>query len=168
LDVDAFLCCTDSQGSRAVLTQLAYQYALPGIDIGVVISASDGRVTRVSGRVQMLSPGAACLLCGAVLDPEAVRRDLLTDEARAADRYVIGDAVAQPAVVSINSAATSLAITMLLSAVTGVPFGTRQLRLRLESGVVSSVSTTPAERCPWCSEHGALLRGDTWPMPGRS
>lgn len=167
LDVHFFFGCTDSQGSRAVLSQLAYQYVVPGIDMGVAIHSRAGEISHVSGRVQMLSPSLACLLCSQVLDPETVRRDLLTDEARAADSYIVGEAVPQPAVISINSAAASLAVTMFLSATVGVPVAARHQRLRLESGVVSSISTEPASSCPWCSPGGALSRGDTWPMPGR-
>jgi len=168
LDVDIFLSCTDSQGSRAALTQLAYQYLVPGIDVGVAIHVGPTGVSHVSGRVQMLAPGLACLLCAGVLDPELVRRDLLTDEARAADSYIVGAAVPQPAVISLNSVASSLAVTMLLSAVTGVPVATRHQRLRLEAGVVSRVETAPAPSCPWCSPRGALARGDSWPAPGRT
>jgi molybdopterin/thiamine biosynthesis adenylyltransferase len=165
---DFFFACTDSQGSRAVLSQLAYQFLVPGIDMGVAIQARpSGGVSHISGRVQMLAPGLACLLCSHVLDPEAVRRDLLTDAARVADPYISGAVVPQPAVISINSAAASLAVTMFLSAVTGVPVASRAQRLRLESGVVSNVSTTPDPACPWCASSGALGRGDTWPMPGR-
>lgn len=167
LDADVFFSCTDSQGSRAALTQLAYQYLIPGVDVGVVIHASAGRVTHVTGRVQMLAPGLACLLCAAVLNPEAVRRDLLTDEARLADPYIIGGIAPQPAVISINSATSSLAVTMLLSAVAGVPVAARHQRLRFEAGIVSSVETHAADNCPWCSRLGAFARGDSWPMPGR-
>jgi molybdopterin/thiamine biosynthesis adenylyltransferase len=167
LDVDFFFGCTDSQGSRAVLSQFAHQYLIPGIDMGVAIHARDGEVSHISGRVQMLAPGLACLLCSHVLDPEAVRRDLLTDEARAADSYIIGAAVPQPAVISINSAATSLAVTMFLSAAVGIPVAARHQRLRFETGIVSSIATEPMSGCPWCSPGGALARGDTWPMPGR-
>lgn len=168
LDADFFFGCTDSQGSRAVLSQLAYQYLLPGIDMGVAIYARDGEVTHVTGRVQMLAPGLACLLCSHVLDPEAVRRDLLTEEARAEDPYVIGTAVPQPAVISINGAVSSLAVTMFLSAVVGIPVAARHQRLRLETGTVAVISTDPAPMCPWCSPTGALGRGDSWPMPGRA
>lgn len=167
LDVDFFFACTDSQGSRAVLSQLAYQYLIPGIDMGVAIHAREGEVSHISGRVQMLASGLACLLCSHILDPETVRRDLLTDEARAADSYIVGAAVPQPAVISINSAAASLAVTMFLSATVGIPVAARHQRLRLETGVVSSIATHPASSCPWCSPDGALARGDSWPMPGR-
>jgi len=167
LDVDVVFVCTDSQGSRAVLAQLAYQYFIPMIDVGVAVRAVDGRVTHVTGRVQMLAPGLGCLLCCNTLDPETVRRDLLTAEARAADPYIVGAIVPQPAVVSINSAASSLAVTMMLSAFTGIPYRSRYQLLRLESGVVSSVEATPNPECPVCSQFGAFARGDSWPVPGR-
>ena len=171
LDADVFLGCTDSQGSRAVMSQLSYQYLIPGVDLGVVIHASPdtGVVTHVSGRVQMLAPGLACLLCSAVLDPEQVRRDLLSDEARAQDAYIPGYIEPQPSVISINSATSALAVTMLLSAVTdgGVPVAARHQRLRLETGIVTRVDTAPVPSCPWCSSIGAFARGDSWAMPGR-
>jgi molybdopterin/thiamine biosynthesis adenylyltransferase len=167
LDADVFLVCTDSQGSRAVLTQIAYQYLVPGFDVGVVIHADANGVTHVSGRVQMLAPGLPCLLCSEVLDSEAVRRDLLTDDTRAADPYIVGVPTPQPAVVSINGAASSLAVTMLLSAITGIPYAARNQRLRLELGVVSRIEVAPRADCPVCSPGGALARGDSWPLPGR-
>jgi hypothetical protein len=150
-----------------VLSQLAYQYLIPGIDMGVAIHARTRGVSHISGRVQMLAPGLACLLCSHVLDSEAVRRDLLTDHARGADPYIVGALVPQPAVISINGAAASLAVTMFLSAMVGIPVGTRHQRLRLETGVVSSIASDPESGCPWCCVDGGLARGDTWPMPGR-
>jgi molybdopterin-synthase adenylyltransferase len=168
LDADVFFACTDSHGSRAVLAQLAYQYWLPGFDIGVAIHVEDGSVTHVSGRVQMLAPSLPCLLCGGVLDPEAVRQDLLSDRARALDHYIVGAPTPQPAVISVNSTASSLAVTMFLSATVGVPFAARHIRLRLESGVTSRVEVTAHPECPVCSAHGTLGRGDSWSSPGRN
>ncbi|HEY4303422.1 MAG TPA: ThiF family adenylyltransferase [Gemmatimonadaceae bacterium] len=167
LDCDLFFCCTDSEGSRAVLNQFAYQYWVPGIDLGVVIRVFDGRISRIAGRVQMLTPGQACLVCADILDPEQVRRDLLTDEQRSADRYVVGDDVPQPAVISINGIASSLAVTMMLSVFTGLPFDSRYALLRLESGLVSRAEAVPEESCPVCSSLGAYGRGDSFPPPGR-
>ncbi|MDI1344147.1 MAG: ThiF family adenylyltransferase, partial [Pseudolabrys sp.] len=90
VDSDFVFCCTDSQGSRAVLNQLAYQFLIPLIDMGVIIVAASGGVSHISGRTQMLAPGLGCLLCGNLLNPEAVRVDLLTDFERNADPYVVG------------------------------------------------------------------------------
>ena len=166
LDCDFLFCCTDSQGSRAVLTQLAYQYLLPMIDLGVAIQVVGTEVSHISGRVQMIGPELPCLLCGGVLDAEAVRRDLLSDAARAADPYIQGARVEQPAVISINSAAASMAVTMFLAAMTEVPIRTRYQRLYLESGRVSPTVVEQQPGCPNCSPQGALGKGDTWPPPG--
>jgi molybdopterin/thiamine biosynthesis adenylyltransferase len=167
LACDFFFCCTDSEGSRAVLNQFAYQYWLPGIDLGVAIRVRKEQVTHISGRVQMLTPGQPCLLCAEVLDPEQVRRDLLTDEVRARDRYIDGAFVPQPSVISINSTAASLAVTMMLSAVTGVPVGTRNQRIRFEAGIVGRVVVDSRASCPVCSPLGALGRADSFDPPGR-
>jgi|ERR1051326_2652646 molybdopterin/thiamine biosynthesis adenylyltransferase len=167
LACDFFFCCTDSEGSRAVLNQFAYQYWLPGIDMGVAIRVRKEQVTHISGRVQMLTPGQPCLLCAEVLDPEQVRRDLLTEDARTRDRYVDGAVIPQPSVISINSTAASLAVTMMLSAVAGIPVGTRNQRIRFEGGIVSRVAIDSRTSCPVCSASGALGRADSFDPPGR-
>jgi len=168
LDVDFFFLCTDSHGSRAVVAQVAYQFLLPGIDMGVAIHSTRRGVSHIAGRVQMLAAGLPCLLCAEVLDSDAVRRDLLSGEARRADGYIAGRNVPQPAVISINSAVASTAITMFLSATTGIPLRTRNQRLRLEAGITSPIDTPVRPNCPWCTPSGALGRGDSWPMPGRA
>ena len=167
LACDFLFCCTDSEGSRAVINQLAYQYCLPVIDLGVAIVAKRGTVSHISGRVQLLAPGQPCLVCGNVLDPEQVRRDLLTEDARRRDQYIMGNDVVQPAVISINGATASLAVTMMLATVTGIPIGSRNQRLRLEAGLVSRVSVAVNPDCPICSAIGTLGRGDTFDFPGR-
>jgi molybdopterin/thiamine biosynthesis adenylyltransferase len=167
LDVDFFFCSTDSDGSRAVINQFAYQYLIPGIDMGVVIQVEEGNIGQIAGRVQMLSGGLPCLVCAEVLNSEAVRRDLLSEVARKLDPYIPGEGIAQPAVISINGIAASWAVTMFLAAVVGVPLSTRYLRLRMERGVSSPIGLAPNPSCYVCSAAGAFVRGDSWPTPGR-
>jgi molybdopterin/thiamine biosynthesis adenylyltransferase len=165
LSCDAVFCCTDSHGSRAVLNQLAYQHLVPVFDMGVRIDAADDRVLAMAGRSQMLAPGLACLQCQALLDPEWVRRDLLTDQARVADPYIVGAEVPQPAVISLNGVVASLSVSMFLSAFVGLPSNARRLNYRIGEGVVRSVSSEPLPGCVVCSaERGALAKGDRWPM----
>lgn len=166
LGADVVMGCTDSHGSRLVLVQTAYQYFVPLIDMGVGIQAGDAGVSHVSGRVQMIAPGLPCLMCTGVLDPAAVRRDMQTDEARAADPYVQGALVPQPAVISINGTASSMAVTMLMSAVAGIPLASRHQRLRLETGVVTRIDASPVDDCPVCV--ASVGMGDTWGRPGRT
>lgn len=159
--------CTDSHGSRAVINQLAYQYFLPTIDMGVAIATAKGYVTHVSGRVEMLSPGLGCLTCGDLLDAGEVRRDFMTTEERDADPYFVGPGVPQPAVISFNTTISSLAATMFLASVTSLPSMPRFLRYDALNGRTKIVEHSPRAGCVVCSTKGALGRGDLWPLPTR-
>jgi molybdopterin/thiamine biosynthesis adenylyltransferase len=164
LDCDLVFCCTDSHGSRAVLNQLSYQYLIPVIDTGVRIDALAGRISSVVGRVQLLSPGLPCLTCSDLLDPEQIRRDFLSDAERKADPYITGHSEPQPAVVSINGVVASLAVTMFLSVVAGVPSPGRHLLYLVAESVVRRIGGEPAPNCIVCSARGAYARADDWQM----
>lgn len=169
LACDLIACCTDSQGSRAVLNQLAYQYLIPTVDMGVRIDAGTEGVTSIAGRVQLLAPGLPCLLCQRLLDPEEVRRDLLSDTERQKDPYILGAPLVepQPSVISINGTVASLAVTMLLAVAVGIPSLARHQIYRGVEGLVRRVAGPPVPNCVVCSRHGALARGDLWSLPWR-
>jgi len=166
-DADFIFCCTDSHGSRTVINQIAYQYLVPTIDMGIAIVARDGKVTHISGRVQMLCPGLSCLLCGNLLDPEEVRRDFLSEPERERDRYIVGAAEPQPSVISFNSTVSSLAVSMFLNAVVGIPGEARFLNYNGLTGMTRSVSGARHPKCVVCSESGSFARGCSWPLPTR-
>lgn len=167
LAADFIFGCTDSMASRAVINQLAYQHFIPVIDMGVGIGADAGRVTYIAGRVQMLSPGLPCLVCTEKLDGEQVRRELMTEEQRKQDPYITGERVVQPAVISLNSAVVSAAVTMFLAAVTGLPSQARMLTFDVMRGAVKPVVADPRPHCIVCSVQGALGRGSSWNLPTR-
>lgn len=167
LDVDFVFGCTDSQGSRSVLNQLAYQFLLPMIDMGVSIVAADGVVSHMAGRVNMLAPGLGCFVCGQLLDPEAVRVDLLTNFERATDPYVAGAREPAPAVISLNSTVASIAVTMFLDAVLGIGASARFINYSAVSGAARPASISPHPQCYVCSERGAFAQAGAWPLPGR-
>jgi molybdopterin-synthase adenylyltransferase len=168
LECDFIFCCTDNHGSRAVVQQMVYQYYLPCIDMGVVITPQNGKVTHIAARVQMLSPGLPCLTCGNLLDSDAVRYDLMSQDQRAADPYFFGhQAAPQPSVISLNSTAASLAVTMFLGAVTDIPAHARFQTYNAISGKVRSAAYSPNPMCVVSSPIGALGRGDEWPLPVR-
>jgi hypothetical protein len=164
---DFVFCCTDSHGSRAVLNQFAYQYLVPTIDMGVAIVADHGTISHIAGRVQMLAPGLGCLVCGNLLDPEAVRVDLLTDFERAADPYIIGIHEPAPAVISLNSTISSMAVTMFLSAVAAIPSRARLINYNGIKGTSRAALINRHPTCFVCSCRGALARADEWPLPAR-
>lgn len=164
---DFVLLCTDSHASRAVVNQAAYQYLVPVIDMGVSITVANGAVSHITGRVQMLAPGLPCLTCSGALDGEAIRREMLTPEQRAADPYVQGVREPQPAVLSINSTVSSLAMTMLLGAVTPVPIKPRYQVYDGIRGRVKEMAVAVQPNCVVCSSMGAFAKGPTWNLPVR-
>lgn len=166
-DTDFAFCCTDSHGSRAILNQLAYQYLVPIIDMGVVISVQNLTIRDIVARTQLLAPGIACMVCGNLLDSELIRRDLLSDFERKNDPYILNDVEPAPAVISLNSTIASLAITMFLNSVTGVPGTSRFLNYNAITGVVRPAFCEPYPSCIVCSKTGSMSKGDSWPLPGR-
>ena len=168
LGVDFIFGCTDLHGSRTVINQIAYQYLIPTIDLGVRVQARHSKIMGMAGRVQMLAPGLACLVCSNLLDPEEVRRDFLSPEARQRDPYISGAVEPQPAVISLNGSVASLGVTMMLSAIVGLPLATRHQVIRFDRGIVRPILQQPQAECIVCSLRGALGRGDSWHLPNRS
>ncbi len=166
-DVDFIFACTDSMASRAVLNQLAYQYLIPCVDVGVGIGVADGKVQYVTGRTQMLSPGLPCLVCTDKINADQVRCEMMTPEQRARDPYIVGASVPQPAVISLNSTMSSAAVTMFLAAVTGFPSDARMVIYDGVRGSLRPAAMEPRPNCIACSSSGALARGTSWTLPVR-
>jgi molybdopterin/thiamine biosynthesis adenylyltransferase len=167
LDADLIFGCTDSHGSRAVLQQLAYQYLIPCIDIGTTIVVADQAIRHVIGRVQMLAPGLGCFNCNRLLDPEQVRRDMMTSFERKADPYIQGAHVPAPAVISLNGTMCSLAVTMMLAAFAGIPSPARYILYDARRSSLRSVGSVRDPKCFICSPSGAFARGDAWELMAR-
>lgn len=165
---DLVFCCTDSQASRHVLNQFAYQYVVPVVDLGVVIHAPTGQQPNVFGHVKMLAPGLPCLWCIRHLEPNRVREEFMSPEHRAADPYFVGGpGVPQPAIISINSTVASLAVTMFLSALVGFPAPARHLIYDANRGRVNPVQADADPGCNFCSRESTAGMGDAYPLPGR-
>jgi molybdopterin/thiamine biosynthesis adenylyltransferase len=167
-NADFIFGCTDSMASRALLNQLAYQCLIPCIDMGVGIGVLEDKIHYITGRTQMLSPGLPCLVCTDKLDAEQVRRELMTEDQRRRDPYIVGAQVPQPAVISLNSTMSSAAITMFLAAVTGAPSDARMVIYDGIRGSLRPAAMAPRPHCIACSYDGALARGSTWQLPKRA
>lgn len=167
LGADIIFTCTDSHASRAVVNQIAYQYLIPAIDMGVSLSVRQGRIVYITGRVQALTPGRPCLTCLDLLDSETIRREMLTPEGRAADPYITGVHEPQPAVVSLNSTMASLAVTMFLGIVTDAPAHARNQLYDGVNGTLKNFTGAIDPDCFVCSSNGALAKGDSRALPTR-
>lgn len=168
--VDFIFCCTDGHGSRFFINQLAYQYFIPCIDMGVVITPQGGRVVHFGGRVQMLAPGLGCLVCrDGTLSADQVRWDLSGVRQRTADPYFSeATDIKQPSVISLNSQAAGQAVTMFLAAVAGIPMEVRSQAIRGIQGDVRALEAAPRENCVNCSRQGFYGQGGHYDLPART
>jgi molybdopterin/thiamine biosynthesis adenylyltransferase len=63
-NVDLMFGCTDDNAGRLVLSRAATYLMVPVTDCGVLLtSGENGTLTGIDGRVTVLSPGQACLVC---------------------------------------------------------------------------------------------------------
>lgn len=167
---DAVVCCTDGHGSRALLAELAAQYLVPLIDLGIEVQP--GRQgSRAGGGVRVTRPGQPCLHCMGILDPALVREEFLTDIERRAEQargYLRGRHEPAPSVIALNGVVASLAVVELIDLLVGV-FGPKPARLlyRAEARALTSAAVQRDPACWVCGDPGLLGLGDARPLPRR-
>lgn len=154
---DVIVCCTDRHGSRALLTELAAQYLVPLIDLGVEVQPAHGRA-RAGGGVRVIRPGDPCLHCMGVLNPAIVREEFLSDAQRdveAGRGYLVGSAEAAPSVVALNGVVASLAVLEVLDQLLGLfEAGPRRLLYRAEVRSVTTAQAMNEQGCFVCGGDG--------------
>jgi hypothetical protein len=158
---DVVLSCVDTHTPRALLNRLAYERAIPVIDLGSAFRVdSAGRVVGAAGRVVVLGPGRPCLGCWGHLDATRLRLEALpaTDRAHlAAEGYIDGAEVAQPSVVAFNTSVAGAAVVELLRLVTGFAGGDdppQRLSLDFMTGNVRRNRLIASPECGICSPTG--------------
>jgi len=162
-ETDVIFSCTDGHGSRALLTELAQQYCVPVIDLGVEIVPSPGGV-RAGGGVRILRPGQACLHCARTLDPALIREEYLDPGQREAERnrgYLRDSAEPAPSVVALNGVAASLAVLEFCQMLAGMfTTGRQRLLYRAEQRRLTTASMRRDPGCHVCGDGGLLGAGD--------
>jgi molybdopterin-synthase adenylyltransferase len=122
LDVDLVVSTTDTHSSRALLNQLAMQYYVPVVDVGLRVgTATDGSISGMPVDVRLLLPDEPCLWCRGVLDAERIRAENLPEAERKrleVEGYVQGIGEPQPSLAALNNLAASIAATIALQLAT--------------------------------------------------
>jgi molybdopterin/thiamine biosynthesis adenylyltransferase len=77
---DLIICSTDTNHSRTAISELAYRYLVPAIDVGVVFESKKGSITGEIGRLTFYSPGAPCAYCLDLVDPWRATVELMSEE----------------------------------------------------------------------------------------
>jgi molybdopterin/thiamine biosynthesis adenylyltransferase len=167
---DVIVCATDGHGSRSLLTEVAVQYLVPMIDLGVeVVPGTD--TFRAGGGVRVLRPGRGCLWCAQTLSPALVREEYLSPDQRADEvrrGYIRDAAEPAPSVVALNGVVASLAVLEVCQLLVGMlGSGRARLLYRAEQRALGTVALQSHPACHVCGDHGVLARGDAQPVKTR-
>jgi hypothetical protein len=118
LDCDVVISTTDTHSSRALINQLAVQYWLPTIDIGVRVGTTpNGAITGMPAEVRTLLPDAPCLWCLGALSSDIIFAENLPEAEQVRlrrDGYIQGVGEPQASLAALNHLAASVvAMTFL-------------------------------------------------------
>lgn len=167
---DVVFGCTDDNAGRLVLSRLATYCLTAVIDCGVLLTsdASD-LLTGIDGRVTILTPGAACLVCRDRIDLQRAQAEVLSPDERQqrqAEGYAAALPGVEPAVVAFTTMVASVAIGELLERLIGygpdpVP---SEVLLRFHDREISTNVALPRAGHYCDSTAEKLGRGDTDPF----
>lgn len=120
---DVVFGCTDDNAGRLVLSRLATYLLTPVIDCGVLLSSdAHGELTGIDGRITILAPGQACLVCRGRIDIARAGAELLTPgerRRREDEGYAPALARTEPAVVTFTTLVAAAAVSELLERLIG-------------------------------------------------
>ena len=167
---DLIFGCTDDNAGRLVLSRLCYWFLTPVIDMGVLLtSGPEGTLDGIHGRITVLTPGTACLLCRGRVDLARAAAETRTPEEHRrleAEGYAPALGPVEPAVVAFTTVTAALAVSELLERLVGYGASPRPSEVLLR-GHDREISTntalpTPGHYCHPAS--GKLGRGNTEPF----
>ena len=151
ISCDVVFGCTDDNAGRLVLSRLATYLTTLVIDCGVLISSNEkDQVTGINGRVTILSPGHACLVCRGRVDLARAGTELLTPDERIRrvdEGYAPALNRTEPAVVAFTAMTASAAVAELLERFIGYGPVPRpgEVLLRYHDREISTNTSRPRE-----------------------
>lgn len=160
--VDLIFGCTDDNAGRLVLSRLSTYYLVPVIDVGVLLSSDKGgELIGIDGRVTILSPGNACLLCRNRIDTSRAAAEMRTPQERqrlADEGYAPALGGVEPAVITFTTMVAAAAVNELLERLVGYGHPTRptEVLLRIHDRETSTNVVAPNPR------HYCHVRRNKW------
>ncbi|ODS96626.1 MAG: hypothetical protein ABS56_11900 [Lautropia sp. SCN 69-89] len=159
---DVIVVCTDNTTSRAYLNQLAQQYLIPLLDLGVQFSVGDaGAVVNEIGRINFVRPGTPCLWCSGHISSERLAAESVPRAER--DRegsYLRGIDDPQPSMLAFNMEVVGRGMQVLLGFLTGLfkqapdAYEQRTFLKPRAGAMVRQISKVHRTGCPICSAVG--------------
>jgi hypothetical protein len=113
---DVLIGCVDRDWPRLVLSEVAFQYIIPYIDIGMEIGVASGQVSSLDVRTSYVNPDSPCLLCSGLVSMERIRLEGYSHEELErllSMGYSAEVRLAAPAVMDLNMKVASWATLLL-------------------------------------------------------
>ena len=121
LDCDQIFLAADTALARHVINAIAHQYLIPVTQIGAKVSVDkSGNLTDVFSVSRASTPGAGCIWCNGLVNPDRLRIEITSPEQLQRQRYVDDDSVVSPSVITLNAVAAAQAVNEWLMDVTGI------------------------------------------------
>jgi len=121
LDCDQIFLAADSALARHVVNAIAHQYLIPVTQVGAKVSVDrSGSLTDVFSVSRASTPGAGCMWCNGLVNPDRLRIDITSPEQLQRQRYVDDETVISPSVITLNAVAAADAVNEWLMAATGL------------------------------------------------
>ena len=157
LDRDIIFLCTDEHWGRSIVNQIAYQYLIPTINLGVRVTSENGLISHAVGVVDVLRSDKPCLWCKQFLRSERINAESLPSNERKKllqEGYVDDIDTPAPSVISFTSSIASQAVTLFLHMTTnfmGDSGDISRLSYDFLTGI-SSRGTTPIDKKCICQK----------------
>lgn len=162
--------CTDDNAGRLRLSRFSSYYLAPMIDCGILLdSDASGQIRGIDGRVTVLHPGSACLVCRGRIDMARAAAEERTEEENVRlvkEGYAPALPGIEPAVVAFTTAVAAASVAELIERLVGYgpePAPT-EILLRLHDREISTNAMDPRPRHYCSAVGGALGMGDTSPF----
>lgn len=171
---DCIFGCTDDHLGRLILNRVAYFYYIPVIDTGLSVDPRTGnQPAHISGRVTLLRPGVACLLCRGVINSRRAREQgLLRKRPEEYSRqlkegYITDDDTPTPVVGTFTTETATAAVNEFLAGFANLR-GKRgwmsERTIRYDLDRCRPTGCTPRPGCRVCADEELWGLGDVHPF----
>ncbi len=168
LDRDILFLCTDEHWGRSIVNQIAYQYLIPIINLGVRITSNGGTISDAIGVLDVIRPGKPCLWCKQFLRADRIAAESMTPGDRRnllQEGYVEDVDTPAPSVISFTSTVASSAVSIFIHTSTnfmGQHGDISRISFDFLTGVSSRGTTSVDPKCVCQKVKGF---GDLLPLP---
>jgi threonine dehydrogenase-like Zn-dependent dehydrogenase len=167
---DVVFGCTDDNAGRLRLSRFSSYYLSPVIDCGVLLDSDGaGQLRGIDGRITILHPSAACLVCRGRIDMNRAAAEELAESEHqrlVKEGYAPALPGVEPAVITFTTAVAAASVGELIERFVG--YGPEpapsEVLLRIHDREVSTNIKDPGQG-HYCSPTGkAMGKGDTVPF----